>query len=396
MSERPTGTRDSARALAALALAVFAIGTTEFIVPGLLPEIATGIGASIPDAGLLVTGYALGVAVGGPVLVIATNAFSRKTTLLVLVVIFVIGHVMSAIAPSYGFLMASRVVTSFCHGAFVGVASVVAMQMVPADRRARAVAVVWIGFSMATIIGVPAGSALGHVIGWRWTILLVGALGLVSGIGIAAFVPGSVSGERADLRKEIRVLRRPRLLIALAMSVLLAGGTFSTFTFIVPFLIDVTGLSREAVPGVLFAFGIGGIIGMLTGARLADWKLMPATISIFAALAVTYLLMLLVQTSPSLMTGIVVIWGFLVYAPAAPIQVRIVSLASDGPNLASTLNQSAFNVGNAVGPFLGAAILSKGAGFGALPWLGFVMLTFGTGLGLVGMALDLQEKRRLA
>jgi MFS transporter, DHA1 family, inner membrane transport protein len=359
----------SITALAALALAVFSIGTTEFVVPGLLPEIATDLGASIPRTGLLVTGYAAGVAVGGTLLVVLTRNLSQKTTLLLLVGIFAAGHVMAAVAPSYEFLMAARILTSFCHGAFVGVASVVAMQVVAADRKAMAVAVVWVGFCLASIVGLPAGTALGHAYGWRATMWIVGILGLAAGLGIAAFVPARLTADRSDLRSELAVLSSPQLLLALAISMLLTAGTLSVFTHIVPFLVEATGISKEVVRVVLFAFVVGGTISMFIGARFADWKLLPTVVAILVALR-QLSTHAGVQTNPVLTTASVVVWGFLVYAPAAPIQVRIVTLAEKGPNLASTLNQSAFNIGNAVGPFLGAAMLTSGFGFGSLPWAG--------------------------
>lgn len=375
-------------ALAALTLAVFSIGTTEFIVPGLLPEISSGLNVTIPEAGLLVTGYAAGVAIGGPILVLLTNRLSRRATLLALVAIFVAGHALAALAPTYSVLMVARVITSFCHGAFVGVASVVAMHIVPPERRATAVAVVWVGFCLATIVGVPVGTALGQALGWRTTLAIVGALGLIAGVGIAAFVPKTVAVGTADLKSELAVLKRPQLLIALAMSILIATGTLAVFTYVVPFLTDVTGIAKERVPAVLFAFGVGGTIGMFVGARFADWKLMPTTVAIFIALALIYVALLVVQTNAILTIIVIFAWGFFVYAPAAPIQVRIVNVASDGPSLASTLNQSAFNVGNALGPFLGAVMLSQGASYGALPWLGVAMLTLGAGLGVLAMALE--------
>ncbi len=382
-------------ALAALTLAVFCIGTTEFVVPGLLPDIAADLGASIPLAGILVTGYAAGVAVGGPVLVVLTRKLSQKTTLLLLVAIFVAGHVMAALAPGYGLLMAARILTSFCHGAFVGVASVVAMQIVPPERKAMAVAVVWVGFCLASIVGLPAGTALGHAYGWRATMWIVGTLGLASGLGIAAFVPAGVAAPRSDLRSELAILSNPQLLMALGVSLLLTAGTLSVFTYIVPFLVEVTGFGMDAVPAVLLAFGVGGTIGMFVGARFADWKLQPTIVAILCGLFATYLLMLAVQANAALMTMAMVIWGFLVYAPAAPIQVRIVTLAEKGPNLASTLNQSAFNIGNAVGPFLGAAMLTRGYSYGALPWLACLMLAAAIALGVVAMMLESGKGARL-
>jgi len=374
--------------LLTLTLATFAIGTTEFVIAGLLPEISAGLDVGIPTAGLLVTGYALGVAIGGPILAISTNRLPRKPALLLLMGIFVIGHVFCAMAPTYALLMAARVITAFCHGAFFGIGSVVAASMVPADRRASAVALMWSGIAAANILGVPAGAALGHALGWRSTFWAVTIIGILATAAIALWLPDTGRVGRTRLASEFKVLARPQVLLALALSVLICAGTFSVFTYIAPLLIETTGVAPSALPLYLLLFGIGGVIGMQVGGRFADQNLMVSIIGVFAGLVVIYLTLLVALQRPIPALVMMFVWGFAFYFPAAPIQIRVVNAATEAPNLASTLIQSGFNLGNALGPFAGAAVLSAGFGYGLLPWLGALLALAGVGIALWSMALD--------
>jgi DHA1 family inner membrane transport protein len=339
--------------LLALFLATFGIATTEFAVVGLLPEIAVDFGVSIPKAGLLVSGYALGVAVGGPILVILTAPLSRKVALLLLIGVFVVGHVFSAVAPTYGMLMAARIVAAVCHASFMGIAAVVAAGTAPPNRSARAVAMVWLGFSAASLFGVPAAAALGHAMGWRSTFWAIAAVGAFAGLAIAAWIPQTGRAGRTNLAGELRALGRGQVLLSMATSLLVCAVTFSVFTYIAPLLATETGISAEALPGMLFLFGIGGTAGLLAGGRLADWRPMPSIIFMFVAQAALYLTLIWVIRSPVRTGAAILAWGFLFLAPCVPLQTRVVKQASEGPNLASTLNQSAFNIGNALGPSIG-------------------------------------------
>ena len=313
---------------------------------------------------------------------------SRKSALLVLISLFVIGNALAAVAPSYGLLMVARIVTSFCHGAFVGIASVVAVDIVPADRRATAIAVVWAGFSASSIIGLPAGTAIGHAFGWRSTFWTIAVLGLVAAAMIAGLLRATKNTEKSNLASEFKVLARPIVLLTLVLSACVCGATFAVYTYIAPILLNVTGISPQTLPWVLLAFGIGGTIGMFGGARLADWKLGPTIVGIMVAQVVLYLGLLLTVHSPSLAVASVFFWGMVFYAPASAIQLRLVDAAIDAPNLASTLNQSAFNVGIAVGPSIGAAGLSLGLGFASLPWIGATLASLGLGVLLLALALE--------
>jgi DHA1 family inner membrane transport protein len=305
--------------------------------------------------------------------------------------IFVIGHALCAIAPNYALLMVARVLTSFCHGAFFGIGSVVAAGMVSADRRASAVALMWAGIAASNILGVPAGAALGYAFGWRSTFWAVTIIGVVATAAIALWLPDTGRAGRTRLASEFKVLARPQVLLALALSVLICAGTFSVLTYIAPLLIETTGIAPSSLPLYLLLFGIGGVIGMQVGGRFADRKLMASIIGVFAGLVVIYCILLFALQSPIPAMVMMFVWGFAFYFPAAPIQIRVVNAATDAPNLASTLIQSGFNLGNAIGPFAGAAALSAGLSYGVLPWLGALLALAGVGIALWSMALDRRD-----
>ncbi|CAM2153025.1 putative transporter YdhP [Pararobbsia alpina] len=354
--------------LIALALSAFAIGTTEFVIMGMLPDVARDLAVSIPSAGLLVSGYALGVAIGAPLLAVLTNKLSRKTALLLLMVVFIIGNILCAIAPDYSLLMAARVVASFAHGSFFGIGAVVAASLVPAEKRASAIALMFTGLTLANVIGVPLGTAIGQAYGWRAAFWAVAGIGVVSLAGIAALLPNHHDTAPAGLGHEVRVLRDPRVLIALAMTVLGFGGVFVVFTYIAPILEQVSGLSPHGVTLVLVLFGVGLTLGNTIGGKLADRALMPSLMGILVALAV--IMGIFTKTShhtiPAIIT--VFVWGVAAFATVPPLQMRVVETARQAPNLASTLNIGAFNLGNAGGAWLGGAVLAHGHALDTLPW----------------------------
>ncbi|MCX5578048.1 MFS transporter [Kaistia terrae] len=358
-------------AIFALAIASFGIGTTEFVIMGLLPEVAASLNVSIPSAGLLITGYAIGVVIGGPIIVLATARLPRKITLIGLAMLFVIGNLFCAIAPTYGLLMAARVFTAFGHGAFFGISAVVAGSLVPRNQRARAMAMVFAGLTLANILGVPGGTALGQIAGWRSTFWAVVVIGLISVAAIVAWVP-SDRGATAppSLMREFAVFKRLQVWLAMAISVMAAGATFACFTYIAPILQNVTGMQPNQVTWVLLLFGVGITIGNLIGGRLADWKLMPTIIG-----ALTALIIVLAQfsyTSHSVIGASisVFVWGCVMFILIAPLQMRVIECAGEAPNLASTLNQGAFNVGNAGGAWVGGLAITMGAPYDALPLVG--------------------------
>jgi DHA1 family inner membrane transport protein len=384
-------TSSSRLPLLALAVAAFAIGTTEFVIMGLLPEVASDLRVSIPSAGMLVSGYALGVAVGAPLLAALTAKMERKHALLLLMGLFILGNALCAIAPNYDVLMMARVVAAFCHGSFFGIGAVVAAHLVPANQRARAIALMFAGLTLANVLGVPFGTFLGQWAGWRSTFWAVTALGVIAALGVFRFVPSLPDLKAPDMRRELRVLREPQALIALGMTVLGFGGVFTVFTYIAPILQEQSHVSPHWTGAVLVLFGLGTTIGNMLGGRLADWKLMPSLIGILVVL--TALLVAFAWTMHSTVASIVTVflWGIAAFATIAPLQSRVVHVAGDAPNLASTLNIAAFNLGNAGGAWLGGAVLAAGYSMPTVSLTGAAVTVAGL---LATMASVALERRR--
>jgi DHA1 family inner membrane transport protein len=376
------GTCMISRPILALAAASFGIGTTEFVIMGLLPDVAGSLHVSIPQAGYLVSGYALGVVVGAPIVAIATAALPRKTALLALIAIFIIGNLGCALAPSYGLLMAARIVTAFAHGAFFGIGAVVASDLVPREQRAQAVSLMFAGLTLANVLGVPFGTALGQAAGWRTAFWAVVAIGIVAGAAIIRYVPSGLPGTRGGLIREFRALGRWPVLLPMLISTLASVSMFSLFTYITPLLEDVTGISPRAVTGVLLAIGVGLTIGNLLGGRFADRNLLHTIIGGFIGLVAVLVLLFFASASIVATLPLLIVWGGLAFALVSPLQIWVVDAATDAPNLASTLNQGAFNLGNATGAWLGGAALTFGAGYQQLPLLGAVVALIALGFTL--------------
>jgi len=376
--------------LVALAVSAFAIGTTEFVVMGLLPQMARDLDVSIPSAGMLVSGYALGVVFGGPLLAMATARLPRKAVLLVLMGVFVLGNLLCALAPNYPTLMAARVIAALAHGSFFGAGAVVAGHIAPPGKRAQAIALMFTGLTVANILGVPAGTWLGQALGWRATFWAVVALGAAALIAIARYVPVLHDLAPPRLGRELRVLREPQVLLALGMTVFGFGGVFAVFTYIVPILTDEAGVASHSVGAVLVLFGLGATLGTLLGGRLADWKLMRALMIALSALCVFFLLFAAtMHLKPFAIAGVFLI-GFIGFIGGPGLQARSVQQAKDAPLLASTLNQSAFNLGNAGGAWIGASLLANGA---AYPWLGVAAaMVTAVGLGLTALSAALEQR----
>jgi DHA1 family inner membrane transport protein len=359
--------------LLALAISAFAIGTTEFVIMGLLPEVARDLAVSIPSAGLLVSGYALGVAVGAPLLAVVTSKMPRKLALQLLMAVFIVGNVLCAVASDYSVLMIARVVTSFAHGSFFGIGAVVAASLVPQEKRASAIALMFTGLTLANVLGVPFGTFIGQEFGWRVAFWVVAAFGVLSLAGIAALVPNKHDTAPAGLAHEVRVLKDPHVWMALAMTIVGFGGVFVVFTYIAPILEQVSGFSPRGVTLILVLFGVGLTIGNTAGGKLADRALMPSLIGILLALAVV--MVIFTRTSHSQVAAAVTIfvWGIAAFATVPPLQMRVVEKATAAPNLASTLNIGAFNLGNAGGAWLGGLAIGHGMGLDELPWVAAVV-----------------------
>ncbi|WP_119461008.1 MFS transporter [Rhodospirillaceae bacterium SYSU D60014] len=377
-------------AVYALTAGAFGIGTTEFVIMGLLLQVSADLGVSIPAAGLLISGYALGVFVGAPVLTLATRRLPRKTVLIALMAIFTLGNLACALAPSYGALMTARVVTSLAHGTFFGVGSVVATGLVAPDRRASAIAVMFTGLTAATLLGVPFGAWLGLAYGWRATFWVVAAIGVAASVVLALFVPRA--GERTDtapLRDELAVLARPQVLLGLLMTVLGYAGVFTVFTYVQPILTQISGFSPEAVSPILLVFGAGLAAGNLLGGRLADRGPMPALLGTLTILALVLAAMTLAVHSGVTAVIFVGLLGAAAFATVAPLQLRVLEKAGGaGQSLASSLNIAAFNLGNALGAWLGGVVIEQGPGLGAVTWVAAVVTATGLGVALWSAHLD--------
>ena len=362
--------------LIALFLAAFAFGTAEFVIAGVLPDVADGLGISVPVAGYLVTGYAIGIAIGGPLLAVATKKLSRKTLILLLGTTFTLGQALCALAPNFELLMAARVLVSVVHGTYFGIAAIVAVNLVPADKRGFAVALILSGLTVSNILGVPAGTAIGNALGWRATFWAVGAFGFIATLGIALFLPARTgeASARGSLRREFKALGRQQIVTSLVIVVLVMIGQYSLFTYVAPLLTEVTGLDTAALPWLLLLYGVGSTIGVFIGGRLADWRLMPSLIGILAIQALAFALLYVVSPYPVAMSFAVVLWGGVNFAFGSPVQSRVLAWAQDAPNLASALIPTGFNIGIAIGAVLGATLLEAGFGYRNLPLIGIVAL----------------------
>ncbi len=380
--------------LLALAVAAFGIGTTEFVIMGLLPDVARSLSVSIPRAGLLVTGYALAVALGSPLVAIATARAPRRATLLGLMGVFTLGNLLCALASGYWTLMGARVVTALAHGAFFGIGSVVATQLVPRSQRASAIAMMFTGLTLANVTGVPLGTLLGQAAGWRSTFWAVTLIGVFAMAIIAAFIPAMAADPDADLVREFRALRKTQVLLAMGISVLSSVSLFTVFTYIAPLLETVTRLSAHQVSLVLLLIGLGLTVGNLAGGRLADWRLMPAVLILFATMAIV--LTGLYAAAPYAIPAIVMLtlWGGVNFALASPLQMRVVDEADEAPNLAATLNQGAFNLGNATGAWLGSLAISAGWSFRDLPLLAAAVALVAFAVSYLSYALERAQRAR--
>lgn len=356
-------------ALYALTAGAFGIGVTEFVIMGLLLDVGSDLHVSIAAAGLLISGYALGVVVGAPVLTVLTARWPRKTVLLGLMAIFTLGNLACALAPNYELLMAARILTALAHGTFFGVGSVVATGLVAEDRKASAIAVMFTGLTVANILGVPAGTWLGQMFGWRATFWAVAAVGIAAFAVIALLVPAEKQApEASDWRADLAAILRAPVLLGLLTTVLGYAGVFAVFTYIAPLLTQIAGVPAGAVSPILLVFGGGLVVGNLLGGKLADRGLLATVFGTLVALAVVLMLMAPAMhwpVSAVIVTGLLGAAGF---ATVAPLQMWVLSKAEGaGQSLASSFNIAAFNLGNALGAWAGGLAIGQGSGLGSVP-----------------------------
>ncbi|RMT38026.1 Major facilitator family transporter [Pseudomonas syringae pv. spinaceae] len=350
-----------------LALSAFAIGTTEFVIMGLLPDVAADLDVSIPGAGWLVTGYALGVAVGAPFMAMATAKLPRKAALVTLMGIFIIGNLLCALASDYNVLMFARVVTALCHGAFFGIGSVVAAGLVPANRRASAVALMFTGLTLANVLGVPLGTALGQYAGWRSTLWAVTVIGVIALIGLIRYLPTNRNEEKLDMRAELAALKGAGIWLSLTMTALFSASMFTLFTYIAPLLGEVTGVSPQGVTWTLLLIGLGLTAGNVIGGKMADRRVSTTLIAVFVSMAV--ISTALSWTSAALIPTEITLflWAVAAFAAVPALQINVVTFGKAAPNLVSTLNIGAFNVGNALGAWVGGSVIAHGLGLTSVP-----------------------------
>jgi len=358
-------------ALYALTAGSFGIGCAEFVIMGLLLQVSTDLGVSIAAAGMLVSGYALGVFAGAPVLTLLTRRMPRKAVLLALMVIYTLGNAACALAPDYATLMVARVLTSLTHGTFFGVGAVVATGLVPEARKASAISIMFSGLTLATLLGMPAGAWLGLHYGWRATFWAMTLIGLASLLVIALLVERSRDASApVSLREELLTMARPQVLLGLAMTVLQAMGIFAVITYVQPLLTRVTGYGESAVSPILLLFGGGMIVGNLLGGRLADRRPAQAVLGSLATLALVLGAMTFALHGKVAMPVFVGLLGVAAFATVSPLQLRVLHHArGPGQNLASSFNIAAFNLGNGLGAWLGGQVIDGGPGLAALPWV---------------------------
>jgi len=370
--------------LIALALGGFGIGLTEFVITGLLPEVAADFGVSETTAGWLVTGYALAVIVGALGLTAATTRLPRKPVLIGLLVLFVIGNTLSALAPTYGVMMTGRVVAALCHGAFFGIGSVVASNMVAREKRASAVALMFTGLTASNVLGVPFGTFLGQAMGWRATFWAIAAIGVVALVGVALLVPATKEDAAPSLVRELGAFRSGQVWLSLGVTVLGYGGMFGAFTYIAYTLTAVSGFASAAVPWLLVVFGLGLFVGNWAGGRLAAKSIDRTLLVVLASLTVVLALFAVVATNPVLTVVALVLMGAFGFATVPALQTRVMHYADHAPTLASGANIAAFNLGNAFGAWIGGLTIAAGLGYTSPIWAGAAITL--AGLALVAVA----------
>ncbi|NYH55497.1 DHA1 family inner membrane transport protein [Nocardiopsis arvandica] len=381
-------------ALLALAVGAFAIGTTEFVIMGLLPEVATDLGVPVPTAGYLISAYALGVVVGAPLLTALSTRLPRKTVLLVFMGLFLAGNLATVLAPSFGSVFASRVLAGLPHGAYLGVGSLVAAHIAGPGRRATGVSRMFLGLTVANIVGVPAGTFLGQAMGWRAAFLVVVGIALLAMAGIAAFVPRQPSPPGTGLRHEVRELGRSQVVLGLVTAVFGFAGVFAVYSYVSPMMTELAGMSASGVPIVLALFGTGMTLGSLVIGPLADRALRPTIYGALASLAVVLVVFTVTVHNPWTAAVTVLVLGAVGFGVATPLQVLVMNKAAQAPTMAATSNHSAFNLANAAGAWLGGVGIGAGLGYSSPAAIGAVLAVVGLGIAVVAGLLDRPGRER--
>ncbi|AHB89762.1 MFS transporter [Acinetobacter baumannii] len=379
---------NTAFSLLALAIGAFAIGTTEFSPMGLLPNIANDLGISIPTAGMLITGYALGVMLGAPFMTLWFGGFARRNALIFLMAIFTVGNLIAAFSPNYMSLLGARLITSLNHGAFFGIGSVVAASIVPAHKQASAVATMFMGLTIANIGGVPLATWVGQNIGWRMSFLAISVLGIITMLALWKALPQGMVAQKPNVKAELKVLTRTPVVLALLTTVLGAGAMFTLYTYIAPSLTEFMHASPTFITFMLVLIGVGFSIGNHLGGRFADLSINKTLIGFLVLLIVMMVTFPILAQSQIGAAIALVIWGAATFALVPPLQMRVMSVAHEAPGLASSVNIGAFNLGNAVGAAAGALVLDLGWGYSAVSFAGALL----AGLGLLLVLFQIKRE----
>lgn len=377
-------------ALISLCLASFCVGTTEFMVAGLLPSISIDFGVPIAVAGLLVSGYAIGVAIGGPIITLMLSSWQRKNAILATMAIFIVGHVWCAIAPSYFWLLLGRIVISLSHGTFYGIAVIVAVGLVPAERSGRAVSLIFAAITVASIIGVPAGTAIGNFWGWRGTFWVLTCLSGLFVLALAVSLPGHANDRKTGpgVGAQIRALGSQKVYLSFCLIIAMTMAFWSFYTFVSPFLSTVSGVPKAKLPLVLMTFGFGATLGALLGGRLADLWPRRTLLLVFPLQALLYALIAIAPGNGVAAGFELFALGALYFLPNAALTKRILEGASRAPDLAATMLSTVFNIGIASGAFVGANAIGHNFPLLELPWIGAGMATIASAVSLATLLLD--------
>lgn len=385
-----TSDRVLSPAIAALFLSAFAVGTSELLIVGLLPTLAADLNVSIPETGHLITAYALGVAIGGPILALTTTSIPRKRLLLFLMATFVAGQFLCALAPSYLLLMLGRLVTAASHGLFFGVALVIATNLVAEGRRGTVIALVSAGVTVASLVGAPLGTAIGNAVGWRWAFIVTGVLGMIAALVLVAFVPRAdqPSVQAPRLSDQFAPLGRQAVFLSFVIIAIAVAGYLAVFSYLVPLLTSVTGVPLNAIPLMLAALGVGALIGNILGGRLGDWKPLPTVMGSLIGTGAAYVLMAQFAGSTVIMAVLLFLWALIGWTFVAPVQARILKWSSDAPDFVATLISSAFNLGIAAGAWIGATALTQGWSYAQLPWIGLAAVSLALMIAVASFAME--------
>ncbi|MFG2138767.1 MFS transporter [Streptomyces sp. NPDC048650] len=381
-------------ALLALAIGAFGIGTTEFAVMGLLPDMAAGFGVSVPLAGYATTVYAMGVVVGAPLMTALGTRFTRKQMLTLLMGLFIVGNLLTGLAPNFGLMLVGRVVAAFTHGAFFGIGALVAADLVAPHKRATAISMMFSGLTIANVVGVPAGTMLSQQFDWRTTFYAIAALGVLALLGVVKLVPAQRAKAASRIGSELAVFRNPQVGLAMLMTVLGFGGVFAAVTYLASMMTEVTGFAPSSVIWLTAIFGLGMVGGNLVSGRFTDRAMMPMLYVSMSGLALALAAFNFTAHNKIAATVTIALIGIFGFATVPPLQKRVMDQAAAAPTLASAGNIAAFNFGNALAAWLGGVVISAGLGYTAPNWVGALMTAAALGVALLASALERRTKNR--